>query len=348
MFKPRFHTALTAFVIASAAVLASCTTTPPPPPPPPPAPAIPPPITLSDTIVQDAAVFQAYMAKAGAIAPDFHSGDDVARALALGDSVSAGQILRGEIAFAAIAALQDPNYVASVRAYAGDASAREQLTATIVANPGYAVAFNGSNTAAGLAMAAVQPQGRKLYDAGAAMKQFAYDVQHQAWSKASVADRAGRLASAKFSGSNNAVAAADAIASLHAAAVGQSPMSVAGEAVAPPYSPVIVRALAVAALAALGEAGDENIATLAPLLSDAPAATCLNTAKLNLYQCLAVARPHYEDIFCLGQHVMSDTGQCVMIASGAPPPQVEAPPPPSPAPAAPPKKSGKAKHRKAK
>ena len=33
---------------------------------------------------------------------------------------------------------------------------------------------------------------RKLYDAGAAMKQFAYDVQHQDWSKASVVDRAGR------------------------------------------------------------------------------------------------------------------------------------------------------------
>ena len=42
--------------------------------------------------------------------------------------------------------------------------------------------------------------------------------------------------------------------------------------------------------------------------------------SLNLYQCLAVSKPHYEDIFCLGQHVMLDTGQCVMIAAGAPPP----------------------------
>ena len=41
-------------------------------------------------------------------------------------------------------------------------------------------------------------------------------------------------------------------------------------------------------------------------------------SKLNLYQCLAVAKPHYEDVFCLGQHVLIDTGQCVMKAAGAP------------------------------
>jgi hypothetical protein len=60
-----------------------------------------------------------------------------------------------------------------------------------------------------------------------------------------------------------------------------------------------------------------------------------------------VARPHYEDVFCLGQHVMSDTGQCVMIASGAPLPQV-APVAPPPAEAAPPAKPAKKKHHKAK
>lgn len=40
-------------------------------------------------------------------------------------------------------------------------------------------------------------------------------------------------------------------------------------------------------------------------------------AKLNLYQCLAVSKPHYEDIFCLGQHILIDTGACVIKAAGA-------------------------------
>ena len=46
----------------------------------------------------------------------------------------------------------------------------------------------------------------------------------------------------------------------------------------------------------------------------------MNLSKLNLYQCLAVARPHYEDVFCLGQHAMMDTGRCVIKASGMPEP----------------------------
>jgi hypothetical protein len=42
----------------------------------------------------------------------------------------------------------------------------------------------------------------------------------------------------------------------------------------------------------------------------------MGSAKLNLYQCLAVARPHYEDAFCLGQHALMDTGRCMIRASG--------------------------------
>jgi hypothetical protein len=45
-----------------------------------------------------------------------------------------------------------------------------------------------------------------------------------------------------------------------------------------------------------------------------------------------VAKPHYEDVFCLGQHIMIDTGMCVIKASGAEMPY-EPPPPPKPEPA---------------
>ena len=78
----------------------------------------------------------------------------------------------------------------------------------------------------------------------------------------------------------------------------------------------MIRSLAVAALAALGYADDNSIAQVTPILSDPASATCLNMSKLNLYQCLAVARPHYEDVFCLGQHAMMDTGRCMIKAAG--------------------------------
>jgi hypothetical protein len=41
-------------------------------------------------------------------------------------------------------------------------------------------------------------------------------------------------------------------------------------------------------------------------------------SKLNLYQCLSVAKPHYEDIFCMGQHVLLDTSQCVQKSAASP------------------------------
>ena len=105
---------------------------------------------------------------------------------------------------------------------------------------------------------------------------------------------------------------------------------------------MIVRALALAALSALGQTGDENFENIVqPLLTEPTAAYCLNMAKLNLYECLSVSRPYYEDVFCLGQHAMMDTGTCVIKAAGSPTPSYTAPPPP-PAPEPKSKSKGKA------
>jgi hypothetical protein len=102
--------------------------------------------------------------------------------------------------------------------------------------------------------------------------------------------------------------------------------------------------MALAALAKLGEAGDRDMEALGPILTEYYSSDCLHMAKLNLYQCMAVAAPHYENVFCLGQHAMTDTGQCVASAitaspmRGAPPyhrVSVSAPMPnPAPAPTA--------------
>ena len=52
------------------------------------------------------------------------------------------------------------------------------------------------------------------------------------------------------------------------------------------------------------------------LLNDPNAGFCMNMAKLNLNQCLSVAKPFYEDVFCLGQHILIDTGQCIAKGAG--------------------------------
>ena len=38
-------------------------------------------------------------------------------------------------------------------------------------------------------------------------------------------------------------------------------------------------------------------------------------SKLNLFQCLAASRPNYEDMFCLGRHVVRDLATCARGAA---------------------------------
>jgi hypothetical protein len=88
-----------------------------------------------------------------------------------------------------------------------------------------------------------------------------------------------------------------------------------------------VRSVAVAALAALGYGGDDSLGQVMPLTAEPNSASCLNMSKLNLYQCLAVAKPHYEDVFCLGEHAMAETASCILKGVGVATP--EPPPPPA-------------------
>lgn len=344
----RTRAALTAIVVVAATVLASCSTPPPPPPPVVAAPPAPPPITLSSSIVERASAFRGYMQRAGGIGANFENGDQIQASLKIAVAYEPKQFLSGATAYAAVLALQDPTFVASVRTFAVDPTQRQQVINQLIADPAYAVGFKGSDTAAGLIIDTLNADGLKVYTAGKAVKQAAYDVQHSAWSKTTVLDRDGRLAYAKTMSATPVLADSADVAALRQASTGvvplvpappanPAPVSVTGPVVAgprsapPPYKPLVIRGLAVAALAALGAAGDNNLATIDAIMVEPASAMCLNMAKLNLYQCLAVSKPHYEDIFCLGQHIMIDTGMCVIKASGAALPY-EPPPPPKPEP----------------
>jgi hypothetical protein len=271
-------------------------------------------------VLQDAADYAAYVEKAAATSPDFKSGDDVAGALKAGDAYDPQQLVRGEIAYAAVAALQDPTFVASLRTFGADTTARGHVAAELRSDPNYVTAIAGADSAAEMVVPALLDRGQKLMDTGAAVKQAAYAIQHQSWSLATVANRDQRLADAKI-GAFSAAPAGD-VGKLQAATTGASPLVLARKPAAVPLPRVVVRGLAVAALAALGDAGDDQLELMAPLFQDKPASDCLNMAKLNLYQCLAVARPYYEDVFCLGEHTLADTGQCLTISAGAAPPVV--------------------------
>lgn len=296
--------------LAAAALLASCAQ------PPPAKPAAPPPISLSSQLIEQASAYRAYVAKTSQISPAFANGEQVAEGVRIGAAYQPDQLLRGAIAYGAVASLQDPAFVTGVRSYAADPAQRQKIAYEIMKDPAYVLGIPGASSAAGLVVAALGEDGRKLLDQGRQVKQAAYDVQHSAWSKKDVLSRDARLLQAKQLSSTPGLGETAETLRLQQASVGAAPLGLTAAPAAAPYSPLVVRSLALGALAGLGYADDASLTQVMPLVAEPNTATCLNMSKLNLYQCLAVSKPHYEDVFCLGTHVMEDTGACLMKSAG--------------------------------
>jgi hypothetical protein len=286
---------------------------PPPPPPPPPMPDV----GLAERFIRDAAAYADYMRQTAAISPTFADPSGVAQSLRTGVAYEPGQFQRGEVAYAAIAALQDRSFVAAVREAGSTPEGRYAILAKIFADPANVLVFHDAPTAAGLAKAALAGDGMRLLTLGKAVRKEAYDIQHQPWSKDDVADRDARLGAAKLlSTSPRAVSDIDA-AQMRAAVAPDLPPAGPPQPAPPPYSPLVIRATALAALAAIGQAGDKDVENLGWMSEDYFTQHCLEHAKKELNECLAVAKPNYEDIFCLGQPTMMYTGECVVKGAGA-------------------------------
>ncbi|MDB5424417.1 MAG: hypothetical protein JWQ29_1833 [Phenylobacterium sp.] len=253
-------------------------------------------------LAAQAGAFEGFMRHAAAIDAGFSGPSEVAQALQTGAAYDPKDLEAGAIAYAAMAALQEPRFVAGVRADRD----RGDLARRLAANPQAALDLPGAEAAAGRASGALYARGDALADEGKKVKQAAYSVQHQAWSKANVTDPAGRLSRVKRISAAGYQTARDDAGRL------QSSLSEGGRRGGTP-SALVARGVAVAALSVLGEDGKARA-----LMSEPRAGMCLRMAKLNLYQCLASAGPHYEDIYCLGQHAMIDPGQCVVDATKPP------------------------------
>lgn len=251
-----------------------------------------------------ASAFETFMRNASGIDAGFGSGGEVSRALQVGAAHEPHQLESGMVAYAALAALQEPGFVAGVQKAGRDGGLARQLAV----NPNAAMQLPGASAAAGRAGAALLRQGDALTGEGQKVKKAAYSVQHQGWSKAKVPDPAGRLSRVKRLSTITYQPTAGDRAHLQAALSEGGRRSGAA-------SPLVARGVAVAALSVLGQEERGRA-----LMSDARTASCLRMAKLNLYQCLASAGPHYEDVYCLGQHAMIDPGQCVVEAAKGPGP----------------------------
>ena len=346
--------ALAALALAGAAATPALAKKKPPPPPvvvlpPPPEPEIPvgPPV-LAGYVVDAASAFATYMRTAAAMSATFTDGASVSSALRVGAGAEQHQLQQGLVAYAAIVALQDPAFVEAVRGFAKHASTRDLMVKYILDDPNYVMTLNGHDSASGRVAAALGSQALRLNSAAELIKQESLNIQLKAaWSKKPVPDPMGRLAQIKQLSTTPIIGADDLKAQLTSAAAGSGPLPADEAPATPAYTQAVARGLAVAALAVLGKAGDGDVGALTALLTDDTASYCFNMSKLNLYQCLSVAKPYYEDIYCLGLHAMGDIGRCVMSSVGMAEPVAIIPVATIPTKAAHPKRKGPPPRRRA-
>ncbi len=260
-----------------------------------------------------ASAFDSYMHAVAAIDAGFKSGQGVAAALRRASAYDARQLEEGMIAYGAMAAMQSPRFVYGVMDVAQNPNDRRALVEALVNDPESATRLPGAGEAAAMAASAISKEAQPVVANGRALKQAAYDVQHQGWSIAKAPDQPGRLAEAKAASVVRAVAHEGDVARL----LTQVSTAGADAGRGSGGSRVVDHSLALAALAILDGTDGADQGRLDPVVSEKDSAECLKMAKLNLFQCLSVAGPEYEDVFCLGQHAVLDTGQCVMTGAGA-------------------------------
>jgi hypothetical protein len=316
MFQALPRRGLSLAAAAAAAILAGCATPepeaaplPPAPPPPPPA------ISLNEGVTQAASIYVAFMREAGAIEAGFTSAEAIQAAIRRGASYEPAQLSRGMIAYGSVLALQSPEFVQGVRSFAADPAIRQQMIARIVADPAYAATLPGADAAAGLIVDTIGRDSAAMLLIANAVEEDAYTIQgrgdpRRRWATVPIADRSVRLEGAKALSAVQMLPSAEESARLFAAAHSGSGLSVNPTRSGPPYTPAVVRSLALAALAALGAGGEDARANTEALTVEQNSEFCLNMSKLMLFQCLAASRPSYEDMFCVGRHVARDLATC--------------------------------------
>ena len=316
---------LSVAAIAAAAILAGCSTPEPEAPPPPPPVTPPPPVALNEGVAQAASVYVAFVREVGTIQAGFADAESIQAAIRKGAAYEPGQLSRGMIAYGSILALQSPEYVAGVRQFASTPALRQDMIARIVADPAYAATLPGAEAAAGLITSTMGRDIASLTAIAEAVEGDAYTIQERRdprrrWAVQPVADRVGRLEGAKTL-SVSRLPSAEESARLFAAANSGSGLNLTPAQRGAPFTPAVVNSLAIAALAALGAAGDDARTNTDALSSESNNEFCLNMSKLMLFQCLAASRPSYEDMFCAGRHIVRDLATCTAQYTGPVPVQ---------------------------
>lgn len=294
----------------------------------------------TDAIGESAAVYATFQSDVTDVRQTpLSSADDIETTLTELGGHNAQQLSSGFIAYSALVASQDPDFRAAVADIEGFYG-RDTFLLGLRNDVRYARTLDGGDSAVLASLNSVSADAGRLRGAGAYVTEQAYSLQAAGWAKATIGDsnaiiaqiqtsaRAGRpvkatLRSAFASSEINSVlfqagqsgapslwenvnSAASAVQfpSLNFGYTGASARIRAGK------EPVADRIATLAAYRVLG-ADAAPASELRTAMRETTTRNCINMAQLNLQQCVAAAHKQYEVPFCIGEHALTDVGDCI-------------------------------------
>lgn len=297
------------------------------------------PVVRSDVISESAGVYATFQADVSDVRDrPLGSATDIETSLLNLGGQNTDQLSSGWIAYSALVASQDPEFRAAVRDIEGFYG-RESFLTGLQNDLRYARTLDGGTSAVTSSLTAIEADVRRLKGTGAFVKEQAYSLQGSSWAKARLrnsddliteirstalsgrpvrADLRTALANPEFqpalaqagrSGANSLwdgvseAASAVRVPTINIAYNGSTRIRAGKE-------PVADRIATLAAYRVLGaEAAPASQVRTA--LSERSSRSCLKMAQLNLHQCVAAAHKQYEVPFCIGEHALTDVGDCI-------------------------------------
>lgn len=285
----------------------------------------------ADPVREGAETYAAYHADVGAAGRrELRSGADLDTTMdALAQYYDGDRLVDAQIAYAALVAAQQPEFIDAVRAVA-DYYGADTARAALTNDPIYVTGFMGADVAQDSVMGAIDEDVASIRSVGDRYRQEAYALQNETWAGQRARDREDRLNALETASERldvqfrlapqPAEGAATAPARLGAASALSDHTPPAGAPALPELSVTVGeqqlepderrvgRMLTVAALQSIE---DGDMTALDMMLDDPSVERCINWARLTMAQCIAAGHFKYEDSFCIAEHALIDVADCL-------------------------------------
>lgn len=293
-----------------------------------------------DAIGESAAVYATFQSDVSDVRQNpLSSAGDIESTLTNLGGHNAQQLANGFIAYSALVASQDPEFRAAVRDIEGFYG-RDSLMLGLRNDVRYARTLEGGNAAVLSSLNSVNADASRLRGAGAYVKEQAYSLQAVGWAKATIGNTDSIITRIQSSAQTGRPARSE-LRTAFASSEIDGVLLQAGQSGAPSLWENVNSAVSAVRFPAVNvgytgrsariRAGKEpiadRIATLAAYrvlgadttppdevrtaMRETSTRNCINMAQLNLQQCVAAAHKQYEVPFCIGEHALTDVGDCI-------------------------------------